>query len=120
MKYVLTVSSQASAHWQPLCSVLWLIGFLLPAGLALAFTLYFASRAGHIAQLTLFIVALIAALLVVGLTVVSVAAFARAVLIDAPRYLTDALPILVMGMTGLLVAPLLWLQEREMPASLEM
>lgn len=103
----------ANAGLQVVCNLLTLAGFGLPLGIALALTAHIAHRTNRAAQVAAFALFVATALGLVGLTNVSVTAFGRAMWTDAPSVLTDELPALVMGMTGLLVAPLLWQNASE-------
>jgi hypothetical protein len=113
LKFVLIVCTLADPRLQPVYDGLWLAGFLLPIAIAVALTIYLTRNKSRLARLGVFLISAITAFFIVALTLVSVTAFAQALLLNAPLYLTADLPVLVMGFAGLALAPLLWLEWEE-------
>ncbi len=111
-KFSLVVGAHGDAQLQPMCNALWLVGFMLPIGIALALTLHMAGQASRARQTSAFVLFAATMLFLVGLTLTSGNAFARALLRGAPQLLTAELPLLALGLTGLALAPLFWMERQ--------
>ena len=113
MKIVAIVSSQDALAVQLIASALWLAGVLLPVGLALGATYALARRASWLMRSIAFIVSFVAlmGLIIAAMSLTHVVA--HDLLHDAPHYLIEEIPVLLMGCAGLVLAPLFWIEWEE-------
>ena len=110
MKFAAIAGTQDAPSVQLIAQTLWLAGVLLPVGLALGATYALARRASWLMRSIAFIVSFVA---LVGLIIAAMSMtheVAHDLLHDAPHYLIEEIPVLLVGCAGLVLAPLFWIE----------